>query len=235
MFAGTRDRQGIHCSSLVRGVMIAERSQRAADRYCAVPQMHHVQGERPDELPDQPACRRRPLRGLARLTIAPPGAVAPRPTGAAAPPCVRRRSAQPFAAAGPVKGRQCGGLGCDRHRHREDVERPADPGEPVTQDGAVVQRGRQIRRQVEEASGPVAQGPAHGGGCRVRAGGVRGVGTRAVREPGPGPGGSRGGSGRRSGRRGRAAPRAYLARRPGRPPGRRSGPRRGRWRAGARW
>src|SRR5690606_35829625 len=57
----------------------------------------------PDELPDQPAGRHRPLRGLARLTIAPPGAVAPRPTGAAAPlryPCGRRYGA----VAGPVKG-----------------------------------------------------------------------------------------------------------------------------------
>src|SRR4051794_1026343 len=65
--------------------MITGRKRRAADRDCAVPEIHHAQGETPDEPDHQPAGRRRPLRGLAHLTIAPPGAVVPRPTGAAAP------------------------------------------------------------------------------------------------------------------------------------------------------
>lgn len=224
MFAGTRDRQGIRCCSPVRGVMIAERSQRAADRYCAVPQMHHVQGERPDELPDQPACRRRPLRGLARLTTAPPGAVAPCPTGAAAPPCVPARSGRcPRRSAGPAAGR--GGDGDSRSPWSFRWVPVSTPWRQcgcrgVPPRGGLVSAASFALRAAPVMSGGADRGPAP---------------TGQVREPGPGPGGSRGGSGRRSGRRGRAVPRAYRARRPGRPPGRRSGPRRGRWRAGARW
>lgn len=99
MFAGTRDRMVIRRSTPLRRRMIAGRTRRAADRDCAVPHMHHVRGEIPNEPHHQPARRHRPLRGLARLTIAPPGAVAPRPTGAAAPSCARRQPRRP----GPTK------------------------------------------------------------------------------------------------------------------------------------
>lgn len=99
VFAGTRDRMAIRCSTPLAHRMITERKRRAADRDCAVPHMHHVRGETPNEPDHQPARRHRPLRGLARLTIAPPGAVAPRPTGAAAPSCARRQPRRP----GPTK------------------------------------------------------------------------------------------------------------------------------------
>ncbi|SCZ11485.1 hypothetical protein SAMN02745898_110177 [Streptomyces sp. 136MFCol5.1] len=210
MFAGTRDRMAIRSSTPLRHPMITGRKRRAADRDCAVPHMHHVRGETPNEPHHQPARRHRPLRGLARLTIAPPGAVAPRPTGAAAPSCARHQPWRP----GPTKAGSAA---------KSDATPTASASAP-----------RVRRTRVKGWSGNSASDRSWSTAWSTVAAPLRGVRPELPISLLQGRVGCPGGGAPHSDRPAGAIPRGCRARRSGRRPGRRSGPRRARWRGGAR-